>query len=71
VGGHYYDFLPLDPDTLLVVIADVEGKGISSAMVMSHLQATLRALVLNLDSLNHLAESLNDTPDGGCAGSIY
>jgi sigma-B regulation protein RsbU (phosphoserine phosphatase) len=33
VGGDYYDFLPLGPDALLVVIADVEGKGISSAMI--------------------------------------
>jgi len=59
VGGDYYDFLSLGPNTLLVVIADVEGKGISSAMVMSNLQATLRALVLHLHSLNDIAESLN------------
>jgi serine phosphatase RsbU (regulator of sigma subunit) len=59
VGGDYYDFLSLGRNTLLVVIADVEGKGISSAMVMSNLQATLRALVLHLHSLNDIAESLN------------
>jgi phosphoserine phosphatase RsbU/P len=59
VGGDYYDFLSLGANTLLVVIADVEGKGISSAMVMSNLQATLRALVLHLHSLNDIAESVN------------
>ncbi len=59
VGGDYYDFLSLGQNTLLVVIADVEGKGISSAMVMSNLQATLRALVLHLHSLNDIAESVN------------
>jgi serine phosphatase RsbU (regulator of sigma subunit) len=59
VGGDYYDFLTLGPNTLLVVVADVEGKGISSAMVMSNLQATLRALVLHLHSLNDIAESVN------------
>ncbi len=59
VGGDYYDFLSLGPNTLLVVVADVEGKGISSAMVMSNLQATLRALVLHLHSLNDIAESVN------------
>lgn len=59
VGGDYYDFLSLGPRTLLVVIADVEGKGVASAMVMSNLQATLRALVLHLHSLNEIAESLN------------
>jgi phosphoserine phosphatase RsbU/P len=59
VGGDYYDFLNLGPQTLLVVVADVEGKGISSAMVMSNLQATLRALVLHLHSLNDITESVN------------
>lgn len=59
VGGDYYDFLSLGPHTLLVVIADVEGKGVSSALVMSNLQATLRALVLRLHSLNEIAEALN------------
>ena len=42
-----------------MVVADVEGKGISSAMVMSNLQATLRALVIHLHSLNDIAESVN------------
>jgi phosphoserine phosphatase RsbU/P len=59
VGGDYYDFLTLGPHSLLVVIADVEGKGVSSAMVMSNLQATLRALVLQLHALNEIAEALN------------
>ncbi|MBZ5545070.1 MAG: SpoIIE family protein phosphatase [Acidobacteriia bacterium] len=59
VGGDYYDFLNLGPQTLLTVIADVEGKGVSSALVMSNLQATLRALVLHLHSLDEIAESLN------------
>src|SRR5205085_3902468 len=60
VGGDYYDFLNLGPQTLLLVIADVEGKGVSSALVMSNLQATLRALVMHLHSLEVLALSLND-----------
>ncbi len=42
-----------------MVVADVEGKGIISAMEMSNLQATLRALVLHLHSLNDITESLN------------
>jgi phosphoserine phosphatase RsbU/P len=59
VGGDYYDFLSLGRQTLLVVIADVEGKGVSSALIMSNLQATLRVLVLHLHSLNEIAEALN------------
>ncbi len=60
VGGDYYDFLNLGPQTLLIVVADVEGKGVSSALVMSNLQATLRALVLHLHSLEVLTISLNE-----------
>lgn len=60
VGGDYYDFLNLGPQSLLLVIADVEGKGVSSALVMSNLQATLRALVMHLHSLEVLAFSLNE-----------
>jgi sigma-B regulation protein RsbU (phosphoserine phosphatase) len=71
VGGDYYDFLPLGPDVLLAVIADVEGKGLSSAMIMSNLQATLRALVLNLHSLDRIAESLNHMILAGTRGGKY
>lgn len=60
VGGDYYDFLNLGPQSLLLVVADVEGKGVSSAMVMSNLQATLRALVMHLHSLEVLTLSLNE-----------
>ncbi len=59
-GGDYYDFLSLGPSTLLVVIADVEGKGVASALVMSNLQATLRALSMHLHSLEVLMLSLNE-----------
>ncbi len=60
VGGDYYDFLHLGPQSLLLVVADVEGKGVSSALVMSNLQATLRALVMHLHSLEVLTLSLNE-----------
>jgi len=59
VGGDYYDFLDLDAHAMLVVIADVEGKGVSSALVMSNLQATLRVLVHHIHGLKQIAESLN------------
>ena len=54
------DFLNLGPQSLLLVVADVEGKGVSSALVMSNLQATLRALVMHLHSLEVLTMSLNE-----------
>jgi sigma-B regulation protein RsbU (phosphoserine phosphatase) len=60
VAGDYYDFLALTPQTMLMVIADVEGRGVSSAMVMANFQATLHALLAHLHSLERLASSLSD-----------
>jgi len=61
VGGDYFDFLFLGPDTLCYVVADVEGKGVASAMIMSNLQATLRAIVKHVHSLEGIMFMLNDS----------
>ena len=42
VGGDYYDFLPLPDGQLGVAVGDVSGKGISAALMMASLQASLR-----------------------------
>jgi len=43
VAGDYYDYLELRPDLVAVALGDVAGKGISAALLMSTLQASLRA----------------------------
>jgi serine phosphatase RsbU (regulator of sigma subunit) len=43
VGGDYYDFLNLGRDRLGLVIGDISGKGIAAALMMAHLQASLRS----------------------------
>ncbi len=48
VGGDYYDLLPLGPDRLAVVVADVSGKGTSAALYM----AELKGLVLSLSRVH-------------------
>ena len=60
VGGDYYDFVPMGESTLLTVIADVEGKGVASALVMASLQATMRALVTHVHSLERIVGLVND-----------
>ena len=47
VGGDYYDFFPLGPHRLGVLIADVSGKGTSAALYM----AELKGLVLSLSQI--------------------
>jgi sigma-B regulation protein RsbU (phosphoserine phosphatase) len=43
VGGDYYDFIELENGDIGVAIADVAGKGISAALLMSIVQASLRS----------------------------
>ncbi|OLE54890.1 MAG: hypothetical protein AUG51_06015 [Acidobacteria bacterium 13_1_20CM_3_53_8] len=43
VGGDYYDFILLDNNQVGIAVADVAGKGISAALVMSNVQAALRS----------------------------
>jgi sigma-B regulation protein RsbU (phosphoserine phosphatase) len=63
VGGDYYDIFKLGDTTALVVIADVVGKGISAAILMSGLQASLHALIGQLRSghlnLKEMVSELN------------
>ena len=71
VGGDFYDFIPISDTAMCVVIADVSGKGISSALVMSTVQATLRALAVGVHSFEHLLWQLNGMIHDFTGGSKY
>jgi phosphoserine phosphatase RsbU/P len=42
VGGDYYDYILLKDNRLLVVVADVSGKGMSAALYMSKIQGMIQ-----------------------------
>ena len=43
VAGEYYDYIEIAPGLIALALGDVSGKGISASLVMSNLQASLRA----------------------------
>ncbi|MFZ1945965.1 MAG: SpoIIE family protein phosphatase [bacterium] len=43
VGGDYYDVFQIDEDHVALALGDVSGKGIGPALVMSNVQAMIRA----------------------------
>ncbi len=59
VGGDYYDFLTLSDNVVGFCIADVSGKGMSAALLMSNFQASLRAIFTSETSLEEMIRKLN------------
>jgi sigma-B regulation protein RsbU (phosphoserine phosphatase) len=60
VGGDYYDFLDLGEGQLGIAVADVAGKGISAALLMSIVQASLRSQAPSVNGrLTDLVSSMN------------
>ncbi len=43
VAGDYYDYIEVAPGLIAFALGDVSGKGLSASLVMSNLQASLRA----------------------------
>src|SRR5690606_33023229 len=59
IGGDYFDFIDLGDDDYLWCIADASGKGVSAALLMANLQASLRAWASVNKELHTLTERLN------------
>jgi sigma-B regulation protein RsbU (phosphoserine phosphatase) len=61
VGGDYYDFIQLNDGKLGIAVADVAGKGISAALLMSTVQASLRSRAQSVNgNLIELVSSMNE-----------
>jgi len=60
VGGDYFDIIAIDDNCLGITIADVSGKGMGAALLMSNLQASLQSLVREDYSLDKLVGRINN-----------
>jgi sigma-B regulation protein RsbU (phosphoserine phosphatase) len=59
VGGDYYDVIPLSDDNIALVIADVSGKSVPGALLVSSLQASMHAYLEASWKLPQLVAKLN------------
>jgi len=59
IGGDYYDIIKLSPYKIGFCIADVSGKGVGAAMLMSNFQAIIRSLFTANVDMKKLVHQLN------------
>ena len=59
VGGDYYDFIKVDPDHWGFVIADVSGKGVPGALMMTMCRSALRTKAPGNLSPSHVLSEVN------------
>jgi len=75
-GGDYFDVLKFDDETIAVCIADVCGKGMPAAMMMSNLQAAVKTCASKKTNPRDLCERVNQVmctnmADQGFISFIY
>jgi serine phosphatase RsbU (regulator of sigma subunit) len=74
VGGDYFDVVALNPEAWSIVIADVAGKGVSSALMASFLQGAFLNAALGGsigDVLGRINEFLAERADHGKYATVF
>lgn len=71
ISGDYYDFIPLNESEFAFCIADVSGKGVAAALLMSNFQASLHAQIEQTSSLSDLVNRLNRSVMQTAKGESY
>ena len=67
VGGDLYDFIKLDENTLAIAIADVIGKGMPAAIMMSSFRGMLRAYADGGHKRHSMREIITKLNKNACA----
>jgi serine phosphatase RsbU (regulator of sigma subunit) len=71
VGGDFFNYFELPRHRLGVLVGDVSGKGVSAALLMANVQATLRARLPLQEDLAALADLLDRELDQTTPGSVF
>jgi len=61
IGGDYIDYIKFSEDRFAVVIADISGKGVAAALLMSNFQAMLQSLIFQYRDLETFVFALNQS----------
>ena len=59
VGGDYFDFVEHEDGRITICIADIAGKGVAAALLMSNFQANFHSLLERYDNLKDFVAALN------------
>jgi phosphoserine phosphatase RsbU/P len=71
VGGDFFNYFALPDGRLALLVGDVSGKGVSAALLMANVQATLRARLQHDKDLAHVAVELDREIDVNTPGGMY
>jgi len=71
VGGDFFNYFELPGHRLGLLVGDVSGKGVSAALLMANVQATLRARLPLQDDLAALVDLLDRDLDGSTPRSVF
>jgi serine phosphatase RsbU (regulator of sigma subunit) len=71
VGGDFFNYFELPDGSLALLVGDVSGKGVSAALLMANVQATLRARMPHETDLAALADKLDRELDLNTPGPVY
>ena len=71
VGGDYYDYIPIDDHTIQIVIADVAGKGVPAALLMSATAAAVQLEASEKRDMLEVVDRLNNGIHSVSEGNRY
>ena len=71
VGGDYYDYLCYEDGRVLLIVADVAGKGMPAALMVSSLQARVQILAGDQLEPAVFVKKLNEAVSRNCPGNRF